>query len=325
MLSNKDVPQLAGQDWSDASASAVLPRVRGHRTPTKIIHRHRLAVPVTILAERHADNPRLIRQWHTVSWAAGHSIALASHRSAGAALHAKILVVDQRLALIGSANFTGRGMESNLEWAFSSAVARSPVPSSTTSPNYGHAVSLSERQLLLVDVIARRHSRRPARPELLKRRRFPSAQINLGHRATGDAVDVGTGFLRGGLKPLPLRDHDSQQIPRAQVSRGGNREHPGRSCEHFRLLGGPGGDVLVPGDDRQARIGHCRDPQIVASCRVGDHARGQAPGRTMTDSVVTGKGDIRARADQHMSEPERVSVDVPPWLHRIQAASADHS
>jgi hypothetical protein len=26
-----------------------------------------------------------------------------------------------------------------------------------------------------------------------------------------------------------------------------------------------------------------------------------------------------------MSEPERVSVDVPPWLHRIQAASADHS
>src|ERR1035438_7101032 len=60
----------------------------------------------------------------------------------------------------------------------------------------------------------------------LKRRSFPSAQINLGHRAAGDAVDAGAGFLRGGLQPFPLRDHDSQQIPRAQVSRGGDREHP---------------------------------------------------------------------------------------------------
>ena len=60
---------------------------------------------ITILAER-----------HTVSWAAALRLRWpASHRSAGAALHAKILVVDRRLALVGSANFTGRGMESNLE------------------------------------------------------------------------------------------------------------------------------------------------------------------------------------------------------------------
>ena len=76
--------------------------------------------------------------------------------------------MDQRLALVGSANFTGRGMESNLECGILIPVVRSPVPSSTTSPNYGHAVSLSERQLLLVDEIGRRHSRRRTRPEFLK-------------------------------------------------------------------------------------------------------------------------------------------------------------
>jgi len=73
-------------------------------------------VEITILAERHADNPgytatgtpfpglRALR----LRWPAGR-------RPAGAALHAKIIVVDDRIALVGSANFTSRGMESNLE------------------------------------------------------------------------------------------------------------------------------------------------------------------------------------------------------------------
>jgi len=73
-------------------------------------------VEITILAERHADNPGYTAtgtpfpglQALRLRWPA-------SRRPAGAALHAKILVVDQRLALVGSANFTGRGMESNLE------------------------------------------------------------------------------------------------------------------------------------------------------------------------------------------------------------------
>ena len=73
-------------------------------------------VEITILAERHADNPGytatgtpfpgLQARW--LRWPA-------SRCPVGAALHAKILVVDQRLALVGSANFTGRAMESNLE------------------------------------------------------------------------------------------------------------------------------------------------------------------------------------------------------------------
>jgi cardiolipin synthase A/B len=73
-------------------------------------------VEITILAERHDDNSaytavgtpfpglRAIR----LRWPA-------SQRSAGAALHAKILVIDDRIALVGSANFTSRAMDTNLE------------------------------------------------------------------------------------------------------------------------------------------------------------------------------------------------------------------
>lgn len=73
-------------------------------------------VGVTLLAERHEDNPSYT--------AAGtpfpglNALRLywpASSRSPGAALHAKIIVVDDQVALVGSANLTGRAMESNLE------------------------------------------------------------------------------------------------------------------------------------------------------------------------------------------------------------------
>jgi cardiolipin synthase A/B len=39
----------------------------------------------------------------------------AEHRPPGAALHAKIIVIDEEVALVGSANFTGRAMATNLE------------------------------------------------------------------------------------------------------------------------------------------------------------------------------------------------------------------
>ena len=73
-------------------------------------------VEITILAERHADNP--VYTATGTPFPGLQALRLrwpASRRPVGAALHAKILVVDQRLALVGSANFTGRGMESNLE------------------------------------------------------------------------------------------------------------------------------------------------------------------------------------------------------------------
>jgi cardiolipin synthase len=73
-------------------------------------------VAITMLAERHADNPSytaastpfpgleaLRLHWPTAS------------RPPGASLHAKIIVIDDRIALVGSANLTSRAMETNLE------------------------------------------------------------------------------------------------------------------------------------------------------------------------------------------------------------------
>jgi phosphatidylserine/phosphatidylglycerophosphate/cardiolipin synthase-like enzyme len=73
-------------------------------------------VAITLLAERHADNPSYT--------AAGMPFpgldALRLHwpadsRPPGASLHAKIIVIDDRVALVGSANLTSRAMETNLE------------------------------------------------------------------------------------------------------------------------------------------------------------------------------------------------------------------
>jgi cardiolipin synthase len=73
-------------------------------------------VQVTLLAERPADRPGF------------HGVDLpmpgvtckrlhwpASAREAGASLHAKVLVIDSAIVLVGSANFTGHAMERNLE------------------------------------------------------------------------------------------------------------------------------------------------------------------------------------------------------------------
>lgn len=73
-------------------------------------------VEITTLLERAEDNPSF----------SGHSNPLggipvrrlvwpASEREPGAAMHAKILVVDRRCALVGSANLTGYAVERNLE------------------------------------------------------------------------------------------------------------------------------------------------------------------------------------------------------------------
>ena len=73
-------------------------------------------VAVTLLAERHADNP----SYSSAATPFPGLDALRLHwplssRPHGAALHAKIIVVDDRIALVGSANLTGRAMEANLE------------------------------------------------------------------------------------------------------------------------------------------------------------------------------------------------------------------
>lgn len=73
-------------------------------------------VEVTLVAERQADNPR----YSGADTPFPDLAALRLHwparsRPPGASLHAKIIVVDSAVALVGSANLTSRAMESNLE------------------------------------------------------------------------------------------------------------------------------------------------------------------------------------------------------------------
>lgn len=73
-------------------------------------------VQITVLAERHDDNPAYTAVGMPFPGLTAVRLRWpASRRAHGAALHAKIIVVDDDIALVGSANFTGRAMASNLE------------------------------------------------------------------------------------------------------------------------------------------------------------------------------------------------------------------
>jgi cardiolipin synthase A/B len=73
-------------------------------------------VEITVLIERHADNPGYTSRVAPfpglgairLHWPPGP-------RPPGASLHAKVIVVDDVIALVGSANLTSRAMEANLE------------------------------------------------------------------------------------------------------------------------------------------------------------------------------------------------------------------
>jgi cardiolipin synthase A/B len=74
-------------------------------------------VTITLLLERPEDNPSY-ESWSGVPFETVDAVRLAwpaSERASGASLHAKFLVVDDRVALVGSANLTSRAMEDNLE------------------------------------------------------------------------------------------------------------------------------------------------------------------------------------------------------------------
>jgi phosphatidylserine/phosphatidylglycerophosphate/cardiolipin synthase-like enzyme len=84
-------------------------------------------VEVVLLAERHADNPSytgLDTPFPSLDALRLHWPA--SSRPSGASLHAKIIVVDDEIALVGSANLTSHAMESNLECGI--LVHSGPVP-----------------------------------------------------------------------------------------------------------------------------------------------------------------------------------------------------
>lgn len=73
-------------------------------------------VDVTLLLERPADNPKFGGLNDPFPGLKARRLCWpASERPAGASMHAKILVVDRSVALIGSANLTGMAMLDNLE------------------------------------------------------------------------------------------------------------------------------------------------------------------------------------------------------------------
>lgn len=74
-------------------------------------------VEITLLLERELDNPRYAGGSPAFPGLRARRLAWPAERrpDGGAALHAKILVVDRRTALVGSANITAWAMERNLE------------------------------------------------------------------------------------------------------------------------------------------------------------------------------------------------------------------
>jgi phosphatidylserine/phosphatidylglycerophosphate/cardiolipin synthase-like enzyme len=73
-------------------------------------------VEVTVLLERSADNPNYSGHADPFRGLPIRRLAwLPSDRPLGAALHAKLIIVDCKTALVGSANITGRAMNTNLE------------------------------------------------------------------------------------------------------------------------------------------------------------------------------------------------------------------
>lgn len=75
-----------------------------------------VGVAVTLLLERPKDNPKFAGVPDPFPGLNARRLCWpASSRPPGSSMHAKMLVVDRRVALVGSANLTGMALESNLE------------------------------------------------------------------------------------------------------------------------------------------------------------------------------------------------------------------
>lgn len=73
-------------------------------------------VQITLLLERPTDNPNFRGQSDPFPGLQARRLVWpTSARPSGASMHAKLMVIDRRLALVGSANLTGYALERNLE------------------------------------------------------------------------------------------------------------------------------------------------------------------------------------------------------------------
>lgn len=76
----------------------------------------RRGVDITVLQERTEDNPGYRGGFDPfASLPIRRLVWPAGHRPPGSSLHSKFIVVDDRIALVGSANLTGRALDSNIE------------------------------------------------------------------------------------------------------------------------------------------------------------------------------------------------------------------
>lgn len=114
-LTSAVVVEMIGQ--ADQQVLLVGYAVHNEPTVTKaLIAARERGVTVTLVLERHVDNPLFSANAHPfpgldairLCWPAGV-------RPTGASLHAKLLVIDDNSALIGSANITGAALGKNLE------------------------------------------------------------------------------------------------------------------------------------------------------------------------------------------------------------------
>jgi len=100
---------------------------------------------ITLLLERTADNPTYSGDSNPFPGLAARRLAWPSgqRESGSASMHAKLLVVDRRVALVGSANVTGHALAYNLECGL--LVTGGPTPRRL----HNHVDSLAERGCLV--------------------------------------------------------------------------------------------------------------------------------------------------------------------------------
>jgi hypothetical protein len=121
----------------------------------------------------------------------------------------------------------------------------------------------------------------------------------------------GTGRSRSRSISRHLYVHDDfQQVPYSKLPRIGDCEHLGTRRQDRVLLGTPTGDGTVPGNDRHARGGDLGDPLGVWGTCLLDRAGRQRPSCGVPRPVVSGERDVGAGSDEHVGQPEGVSVDV---------------
>ncbi len=104
---------------AEAERELLLVSYATHTEPTAAAALHAASqrgVDITILAERAADNPHYSGVGVPFPGLTARRLSWpADRRPPGAALHAKLIVIDAAVALITSANMTSRAMEANLE------------------------------------------------------------------------------------------------------------------------------------------------------------------------------------------------------------------